>query len=141
MLGVGRYLLGVAELGVLVGFAWLGAASVRRRLVSELDGLVAQLATALLAIAGLLWIAEVLGTFGWFEVGSYLVTVAVVGAGLRLLVGGPWGRPSVLLGFSPGESGAVRWRVRGEKEDAAASEGRPHGPSPAALVALAIAAV
>jgi hypothetical protein len=141
MLGAGRYLLGVAELGVLVGFAWLGAASVRGRLVPRLDGPVAQLATALLAIAGLLWVAEVLGTFGWFKVGPYLVAVAVVGAGLRLVVGGPWGRPSVLLGFSPGESEAVRWREWGEKEDAAASEGRPHGPSPAAWVALAVAAV
>ncbi len=119
MLGVGRYLLGVAELGVLVGFAWVGAASVRRRLVPRLDRLVAQLATALLAIAGLLWIAEVLGTVGWFEIGPYLAAVVVAGAGLRLLGG----------------------RDRGEKEDAAAREGRPPGPSPAALVALAIAAV
>jgi hypothetical protein len=141
MLGAGRYLLGVIELGVLVGSAWLGAAAVRRRFVPRLDGLVAQLATALLAIAGLLWIAEVIGTFGSFEVGPYLAAVAVVGLGLRQLVGGPGGRPSVLLGFSPGESGAVRGRDGGEKEDAAASEGRPPGPSPAALVALAIAAV
>jgi hypothetical protein len=141
MLSVGRYLLGVAELGMLVGFAWLGAASVRRRLVPRLDGPVAQLATALMAIAGLLWVAELLGTFGWFKVGPYLLAVTVVGAGLRQLVGGPWGRPSVLLGFSPGESGAVRGRGGGEKEDAAAPEGRPHGPSPAVLVALAIAAV
>ena len=141
MLSAGRYLLGVAELGVLVGFAWLGATSVRRRLVPRLDGSVAQLATALLAIAGLLWVAEVLGSFGWFKAGPYLAAVVVVGAGLRLLVEGRWGRPSVLLGFSPGESGAVRGREGGEKEDAAAPEGRPHGPSPAALVALAIAAV
>jgi hypothetical protein len=140
MLGAGRYLLGVVELGVLVGFAWLGAGAMRRRLVPELNGLVAQLATALLAIAGLLWIAEVLGAFGWFQVGPYLVAVTVVGAGLRLVVGGPWGRPSVLLGFSPDESGAVRGRRSGEKEDAAAPEGHPHGPSPAAVVALAIAA-
>ena len=141
MLSAGRYLLGVVELGVLVGFAWLGAASVRRRFVSELSGLTAGLATVLLAIAGLLWIAEVLGTFGWFKAGPYLAAVVVVGAGLRLVVGGPWGRPFVLLGFSPGESGAVRGREWGEKEDAAAPEGRPHGPSPAAVVALAIAAV
>ncbi len=141
MLGAGRYLLGVAELGVLVGFAWLGAVSVRKRLVPELSGPTAGLATALLAIAGLLWIAELLGTFGWFKVGPYLAAVVVVGAGLRLVVGGPWGRPSVSLGFSPGESGVVRGREWGEKEDAAAPEGRPHGPSPAAVVALAVAAV
>ena len=90
MLGVGRYLLGVAELGVLVGFAWLGATSVRKRLVPGLTGPTAGLATGLLAIAGLLWIAEVLGSFGWFEVGPYLAVVVVAGAGLRLVAEGPW---------------------------------------------------
>ncbi len=141
MLGVGRYLLGVVELLVLVGFAWVGAAAVRRRLVSELDGLVAQLATALLAIAGLLWIAELLGAFGWFQEVPYLVVVTIAGLALWLLVGRGRGRPSVLLGFSPGEDVAVRDRKSGEKEDAAAPEGRPRPLSPAALMALAIAAV
>jgi hypothetical protein len=141
MLSAARYLLGVAEIGLIVGFAWLGATAVRRRLVPEIEGATGRLATAVLAIAGLLWIAEVLGTVGWFEAGPYLVVVVIVGLGLRLLVGGPWGRPSALLGFSPGESGVVGERSWGEKQDAAASEGRPHGPSPAALVALAIAAV
>jgi len=140
MLGAGRYLLGVAELGLIVGFAWLGAASVRRRLVPELGGLPGQLATALLAIAGLLWVAEVLGTFGWFEIGPYLAAVIVVGLGLWALVGGRRGGPSRLLGFSPlserrSPSGLC------EKEDAAAREGPPRRPSPAALVALVIAAV
>lgn len=88
MLGVGRYLLGVAELGLIVGFAWLGAACVRRRLVAELGGVPGHLATGVLAIAGLLWIAEALGTFGWFEVGPYLAVVVVVGLGLWALVGG-----------------------------------------------------
>jgi hypothetical protein len=141
MLGVGQYLLGVVELLVLVGFAWVGAAAVRRRLVPELNGLVAQLATALLTIAGLLWIAEVLGTFGWFETVPYLAAVVVVGAGLWLSVGRRRGGPSVLLGFSPEESAAVRERRSGEKEDAAAPEGPPRLLSPAALVALGIAAV
>jgi hypothetical protein len=141
MLSAGRYLLGVAEIGLIVGFAWLGAASVRRRLVSELDGLAASLATVVMAIAGLLWIAELLGTFGWFKAGPYLVVVAVAGLGLRLLVRGPRGGPSVLLDFSPGEPVAVREGRQGEKEDAAAPEGPPRGPSPAAVVALVIAVV
>lgn len=140
MLGVGRYLLGVAELGLIVGFAWLGTASVRRRLVAELGGVPSQLATAVLAIAGLLWIAEGLGTFGWFEVGPYLAAVIVIGAGLWLLVGGRRGGPSRLLGFSP-LSGRRSPNGLCEKEDAAAREGPPRRPSPAALVALVIAAV
>jgi hypothetical protein len=140
MLGAGRYLLGVAELGLIVGFALLGAASVRRKLVPELGGLPGKLATAVLAIAGLLWVAEVLGTFGWFEAGLYLAVVVVVGTGLWLLVGGRRGGPSALLGFSP-LSGRRSPSGLCEKEDAAASEGPPRRPSPAALVALAIAAV
>jgi hypothetical protein len=140
MLGVGRYLLGAAELGLIVGFAWLGAASVRRQLVRGLDGLAAQLATAVLAIAGLLWIAEGLGTFGWFEVGPYLAAVIVVGASLWLVVGGRRGGRSRLLGFSP-----LSWRRSPsglcEKQDAAVRERPPRRPSPAALAALVIAAV
>ncbi len=141
MLGVGRYLLGVAELGVLVGFAWLGAASVRRRLVPELDGLVGQLATALLAIAGLLWVAELLGAFGWFKAGPYLAAVIVVGAGFRLGLGGRWGGPSgaAASSFSPHLRPRTAADSSGEKPSK--TEGAPHLPSLAALVALAIAAV
>jgi hypothetical protein len=140
MLGAGRYLLGVAEISLLVGFAWLGATAARRRLAPGLSGLAAQLATAVLAIAGLLWSAELLGTFGWFHAGAYLLLVVVVGGGLWARLGGRWGGPSVLLGFSPlserhSPSGLC------EKQDAAASEGPPHRPSRATLVALAIAAV
>lgn len=140
MLGVGRYLLGVAELGLIVGFAWLGAASVRRRLVPELGGVTGQLATAVLAIAGLLWIAEGLGTVGWFEIGPYLAAVIVVGAGLWWRWGGQLGGPSALLGFSP-LSGRRSPSGLCEKQDAAAQEGPPRRPSPATLIALAIAAV
>src|SRR5258705_6330683 len=129
MLGAGRYLLGVAEIASIAGFAWLGAGAIRRRLVPELGGASGQLATVVLAIAGLLWIAEILGSFGWFKAGPYLVAVIVVGLGLWALVGGRWGRPSVLLGFSPGESAAVGERGWGGKEDAAAPEGSPHRPS------------
>ncbi len=38
MLDLGRYLLGVGEILLLVGFAWLGATAARRRLVPELTG-------------------------------------------------------------------------------------------------------
>jgi len=141
MLGAGRYLLGAVEIFLLVGFAWLGAAPVRRRMVPTLDGLTAQLATAVLAIALLLGMAELLGTFGWFEVVPYCVAVVVVGLGLRLGVDGRRGGPSVLLGFSRGEGEAGRRWSWGEKQDAAAPEGPPRRPSIAGLVALLIAAV
>ena len=113
----------------------------RRKLVGELQGTSAHLATSVLTLALLLWIAELLGGFGAFKPIPYLAAVVVVGSGLWALVGGRWGRPSVLLGFSPGQSGVVGERGWGEKQDAAAPEGRPHRPSPAALVALVIAGV
>jgi hypothetical protein len=142
MLGVGRYLLGVADLALIVGFAWLGAGALRRRVVPELSGAAGRLASVIIAVALLLWAAELLGTVGAFKVLPYLVAVVIVGAALwAFLLGGRWGRPSGLLGFSPGQSGAIGERSRDEKQDAAAPEGRPHRPSPASLVALVIAAL
>jgi hypothetical protein len=82
MLGPGRYLLGVVEIAVLVGCAWLGAGRARERLLPEFRGLVAGLATGVLALALLLWCAEILGTFSLFEPVPYLVLVAAVGLGL-----------------------------------------------------------
>jgi hypothetical protein len=114
MLGAWRYLLGVAELGVLVGFAWFGALALRRRLVPMFGGAPAHLTTALLAIALLLWIAELLGAVGLLEAVPYLVAVVVVGVGI----------------------GAFN---RGRSPRPAAARGR--GLDLATLVALAIAAV
>ncbi len=82
MLDLGRYLLGVAEIGLLVGFAWLGASTVRSRLLPDFSGAPAHLASAVLALALLLWVAELLGTVGLFEAAPYVLAVALVGAGL-----------------------------------------------------------
>src|ERR1044072_7893178 len=86
MLGVGRYLLGVAEIGVLAGFAWLGASRVRSRPLPEPDGPPAYLTSAVLALALLLWTAELLGSFGLFEAVPYVLAIALVGLTLRLAV-------------------------------------------------------
>jgi hypothetical protein len=81
MLDLGRYLLGVAELGVLAGFAWLGAAGVRRRAAPGLGGLTGHLASGVIAAAILIWVAELLGSFGWFEAAPYAIAVVAVGGG------------------------------------------------------------
>ena len=80
MLGPGRYLLGAAELALLVGFAWLGASALRAWLLPRFEGVPAQLASAVLALAILLWAAELLGSFGLWEPVPYLVAVALIGA-------------------------------------------------------------
>jgi hypothetical protein len=87
MLGPGRYLLGVVELLWLVGFASAGAARVRRRWLPEVRGEAGFLASAVIAIALLVWVAELLGTVSLFRPVPYLLGVAVVGGALWFSVG------------------------------------------------------
>jgi hypothetical protein len=82
MLDFGRYLLGVAELLLLGGFAWLGGTSLRAWLLPRFEGAPAHLASAVIALALLIWPAELLGSFGWWEPAPYLLLVGVAGAGL-----------------------------------------------------------
>src|SRR5690242_3431069 len=84
MLGPGRYLLGVLEILWLAGFATLGALALRRRLLPNFSGAPSLLATAVVALALLLWPAELLGSFGAFNPVPYLVFTATLGLGLWL---------------------------------------------------------
>src|SRR5262245_30314362 len=94
MLGAGRYLLGVAEIVWLVGFAWLGAARVRARLLPGFEGAPAHLAAGVLALTLLIWVAELLGSVSLFEPVPYLVAVGAVGVGLRVTIQEVPTRPS-----------------------------------------------
>src|SRR6187200_2273823 len=89
MLGPGRYLLGVLEVLLLGGFAWLGGDSVRRWLLPRSEGAPAYLASAVLALALLIWGAELLGSVGWWEPVPYVVLVGIAGVGLRALLPRP----------------------------------------------------
>src|SRR6476646_1049914 len=91
MLGPGRYLLAVAEILALGGFAWLGGAALRAWLLPRFEGAPAHLASAVTALALLIWSAEVLGSFGWWDPVPYLLLVAAVGAGLWKFVPRPEG--------------------------------------------------
>jgi hypothetical protein len=82
MLGPGRYLLGVGEILLLVGSAWLGGASLRAWLLPRFEGAPAHLASAVIALALLIWSAELLGSFGAWDPVPYLVLVGAVGVGL-----------------------------------------------------------
>jgi hypothetical protein len=82
VLGPGRYLLGVLEILLLVGFAWLGGTALRRWLLPRFEGAPAYLATAVLALALLIWPAELLGSLSAFDPVPYLLLVVMVGLGL-----------------------------------------------------------
>lgn len=80
MLGPGRYLLGVLEIALLVGFAWLGAVRLRAWVLPRFEGAPAFLATVVLALAVMLWAAELLGTLSLFEPLPLLLLLGVVAA-------------------------------------------------------------
>jgi hypothetical protein len=136
MLDLGSYLLGVVEVGVLVGFSWLGATSVRRRLVPDFSGAPAHLATAVLALTLLIWIAELLGSFGAFEPAPYICGVALVSGACWALC------PRVLSG----DEGAAGQAVLGPPHPlppagGASKKDNERGISAATVIALLIAAV
>src|SRR3954452_5302659 len=79
MLGPGRYLLGVLEILLLGGFACVGGSALRRWLLPRFEGAPAGLATALIALALLIWPAELLGSFGAFKPVPYLLLVGLIG--------------------------------------------------------------
>lgn len=123
MLGPGGYLLGVVELCLLAGSAWLGASMIRRRFVSELDGPTAQLATSVIALAFLLLTVELLGSFGLFKPLPYVLFAMGAGIGTWTISRG-WrgGRGSPIAQDAPasehmGES--RRDRTRGREVDIA----------------------
>src|SRR5215212_5881754 len=82
MLDLGRYLLGALEVLLLGGFAWLGGMAVRRWLLPQFEGAPAHLASAVIALALLIWSAELLGSFGWWSPVPYLLLIAAAGLGL-----------------------------------------------------------
>src|SRR5215204_7226239 len=106
MLGPGRYLLGVLEVLLLGGFAWLGGDSLRRWLLPRFEGAPASLASAVMALALLIWGAELLGSFGWWEPVPYLVLVAVMGLALWKFLPRPEGE-----GGHPHPTQQVRVRI------------------------------
>ncbi|HKF82806.1 MAG TPA: hypothetical protein VKB23_07590 [Solirubrobacterales bacterium] len=79
MLDLGRYLLGVGEILLLGGFAWLGGTALRRRLLPRFEEAPAHLASAVIALALVIWPAELLGSFGWWDPVPYLVVVVAAG--------------------------------------------------------------
>jgi hypothetical protein len=82
MLGPGRYLLGVTEVLLLGGFAWLGGSALRAWLLPRFAGAPARLATAVIALALLICGAELLGSFGALDPVPYLFLIAAVSLGL-----------------------------------------------------------
>jgi hypothetical protein len=129
VVSAGSYVLSAALLGVLALSLGFSAVRLRRRLLPEWEGAPAHLVEAIVGVALLIWLSELLGVVGLFYAGA-LVGASVALAVAVALVLGPGGRQGQAgraLGFSP-----RAWRLSpsgpGEKQDAA-----PDRPAPASL--------
>jgi hypothetical protein len=154
VVSAGSYVLGVALLAVLA--ISLGTASVhlRRRLLPEWEGAPGHLVEAVLGVALLIWLSELLGVvnlfYRWSLVGSAVLLAAAVALGPRVL--SRRRGAGAALGFSPQGEEAVRDREGGEKEDAApprhpssappaGDTQQPRGPWPDGMSLVAIAVI
>jgi hypothetical protein len=81
MPSLGSYLLGAAQLAVLLGALGFTAHRLRACLLPAWGGAPARLVEAIAAVAILIWLAQLLGTFGLLYAGTLLV-LAVLLAGL-----------------------------------------------------------
>jgi hypothetical protein len=84
VLGAGDYLLGAAELAVLVLAAGAGARRVRSHLLAGWSGAPALLCDVVIGLAIVLLVAELLGTVGAFRELPFVGATALVGIVLRV---------------------------------------------------------
>jgi hypothetical protein len=101
----GGYVASVVELAIVVGSLAFAATRLRRRLLASWDGAPARLAEAVLGIALLIWVGELLGLLGLLREGSLVAACAAVGAASLLLTRGDERAPRPLA--SPVEPLAV----------------------------------
>jgi hypothetical protein len=87
----GSYLLGAFELVVAVGSVAFGAYRLRRRLLPSWAGAPARLVETIVAVAVLIWISELLGTFDLFYSGLLVAACALVAGVLALSTAGGGG--------------------------------------------------
>jgi Dolichyl-phosphate-mannose-protein mannosyltransferase len=132
VVSAGSYILSVFLLVVLVLSLGFSAVCLRQKLLPTWEGAPAHLVEAIVGVALLIWISELLGLvnllYGGALVAVAVVLAAAVAFGPRVLAGR--GGAGASLGFSPGEEAAVRDGERGEKEDAAVPR-HPLSPPPA----------
>jgi len=144
VVSAGSYILSAVLLAVLVLSLGFSAVCLRRRLMPAWEGAPAHLVEAILGVALLIWLSELLGVVNLLYAGTLvaaaLLLAAAVAFGSRVLSGRGGGGAG--LGFSPKASKAVRDGDRGEKEDAAPPR-HPLSPPPAGgtLTAMAVGVI
>src|SRR5215470_3877345 len=89
MVDFGSYLLGAAQLALVVLPVGFSAYWLRRRLLPTWEGAPAHLVECITGVALVIWLSELLGTFGLFYAGTLIAASLLVAVLVRLLpVGG-----------------------------------------------------
>ena len=85
MVSLGSYLLGVAQLAIVALSLGLSAYRLRARLLPAWEGAPARLVEAIVGVALLIWISEILGTFALLYAGTLVLSCLLLSAALSLL--------------------------------------------------------
>src|SRR5215207_472424 len=88
MVDLGSYLLGAAQLALVVVPIALSSYWLRQKLLPTWEGPPARLVETIVGIALVIWLSEILGTFGLFYAGTLIVASLLLGLLVWLLPGG-----------------------------------------------------
>ena len=88
MVSAGSYLVGAAQLALVVVPVCFAAWRLRQKLLPEWAGAPARLVESVAAVALLIWISEILGTVGLFYAGALIAASLLLGLATWFLLGG-----------------------------------------------------
>jgi hypothetical protein len=89
MVDLGGYLLGVVQLVLVIGPTGFSAYRLRQRLLPAWTGPPARLVESVVAVALVIWLSELLGTFGLFYAGALIVAALLLAGTMALWPAGP----------------------------------------------------
>ena len=89
MVDLGSYLLGAVQLALVVVPLAFSAYKLRQRLLPTWDGAPARLVESIALVALVIWISEILGTFGLFYAGMVIAAALLVAGTMVLWPAGP----------------------------------------------------
>ncbi|HWT91029.1 MAG TPA: hypothetical protein VN179_07920 [Solirubrobacterales bacterium] len=89
MVDLGSYLLGALQLALVVGPLGFGAYKLRRRLLPDWEGAPARLVESIVFVALMIWLSEILGTFGLFYAGTLIAASLLVAGAVAFWPAGP----------------------------------------------------
>ena len=89
MVDLGSYLVGVVQLALVVVAIGFSAYKLRQRVLPAWTGAPARLVESIVGVAIVIWLSEILGTFGLFYAGTLIVAALLVAGTVVLWPAGP----------------------------------------------------